>query len=682
MLDNVDTQLINFEEAQAKEVAKPDAGPEAQLKDRLAYGTPFHADVLARLLARLRIAQDAATQRYDAWDQVDEQVRLYVNLQRKAKKGDGTVDPTTMEMPFDRSIVVPTSYAVLMVRLSQLMGILLGRDPMWQLDGRSPDDILPARYMESALSYDMEQSAALLSIYSMMQDAEKYGIGIIYDVWEVEEGWRYQKPTQEYELLKRSATMFGMPGPMPMREWGTRAEYNRWEAIDPYRFWCDPRVPRAYFQTGEFCGHRMARSYLYLLERDLEQGGPYFNLESLPIYQGAEVSYTPKRDSLLASTFNLQGSTDKLDKGYYNLDHLQVKLIPREWQLGTSNIPEIWWFTIANEAVIIRAHPGSYDHSQYTYSIIESNFDNHALYNPGNLENIDGLQRFMNWLLNSHLENIRKHLNDSLIYCPTLIEEDDLLNGGPVRHIRLSQKGEELAMAGVDPKLFVQQLLVADVTKPHLDAFRLMYEMVQLMMATNDPMTGQATQERKTLGEVNQMLTGSSRRMALSFAIYETMGFKPLIVRAIANRQQFSTLEQFFRLVGQPTPGTRMLISPWDLQGNFDYVPRSDILPPDPARTAMVWSQIMLGLGKFPQITAPGPDGKVLDLRAIFNEVAKNLGVKNVEQFYTQAPTPPPVPGMPGAPGAQVMPDEAIQKGVLEGNMIPARMPGIPGMTP
>jgi hypothetical protein len=332
--------------------------------------------------------------------------------------------------------------------------------------------------------------------------------------------------------------------------------------------------------------------------------------------------------------------------------------------------------------VIIRAHPGSYDHSQYTYSIIESNFDNHALYNPGNLENIDGLQRFMNWLLNSHLENIRKHLNDSLIYCPTLIEEDDLLNGGPVRHIRLSQKGEELAMAGVDPKLFVQQLLVADVTKPHLDAFRLMYEMVQLMMATNDPMTGQATQERKTLGEVNQMLTGSSRRMALSFAIYETMGFKPLIVRAIANRQQFSTLEQFFRLVGQPTPGTRMLISPWDLQGNFDYVPRSDILPPDPARTAMVWSQIMLGLGKFPQITAPGPDGKVLDLRAIFNEVAKNLGVKNVEQFYTQAPTPPPVPGMPGAPGAQVMPDETIQKGVLEGNMIPARMPGIPGMTP
>jgi hypothetical protein len=623
----------------------------------------------------LRVAQNAATQRYDAWDQVDEQTRLYVNLQRKAKKGDGTTDSSIMELPFDRSIVVPTSYAVLMVRLSQLMGILLGRDPMWQLDGRSSDDVEPARLMESAIAYDMEQSAALLSLYTMMQDAEKYGIGVIYDVWATEEGWRYQKPTQEYEVLKRAAKMFGMNGPMPMREWGTTREYNKWEAIDPYRFWCDPRVPRSYFQTGEFCGHGMTRSYLYLLERSLDRGGPYFNLEDLPIYQGCKNVPVAKRDMILASTFDLSGSSDESDKGYYNVDHLQVKLIPRDWKLGTSSAPEIWWFTVANEAVIIRAHPRSYEHSEFTYSIIESNFDSHALYNPGNIENIDGLQRFMNWLLNSHLENIRKHLNDALIYAPSLIEEDDLLNGGPVRHIRLSQRGEELLMSGnLTPAQLVQQLQVADVTRPHLDAFKLMYDMVQLMMATNDPMTGQATQGKKTLGEINQMMSGSSRRMALSFAIYEAMGFKPLLIRSISNRQQFSTLEQFFRLVGQPLANNRISVSPWSLQGNIDYVPRSDILPPDPARTAMVWTQLMLGMGKFPQVMMPGPDGKQLDVRAIFNEVARNLGVKNVDQFYTQ--------GQPMQPPVQVMPDSAIQQGVQQGNMIPAQMPGMPGMTP
>jgi hypothetical protein len=88
----------------------------------------------------------------------------------------------------------------------------------------------------------------------------------------------------------------------------------------------------------------------------------------------------------------------------------------------------------------------------------------------------------------------------------------------------------------------------------------------------------------------------------------------------------------------------------------------------------MVWSQLMLGMGKFPQILMPGPDGRQLDLRAIFNEVARNLGVKNIDQFYMDAqPAQPPI-------NAQIMPDEQVQQGAQAGNMLPARLPGIPGM--
>ena len=124
----------------------------------------------------------------------------------------------------------------------------------------------------------------------------------------------------------------------------------------------------------------------------------------------------------------------------------------------------------------------------------------------------------------------------------------------------------------------------------------------------------------------------------------------------------------------------RIMIRPWDLQGNFDYVPRSATLPPDPSRQAMVWVQLMLGLGKFPQIMAPGADGKMLDVRKIFNEIARNMGIRNISQFYTQAP---PMMGM-GMPGVQVMPDEQVANGVQRGDLapIPGRMPGVRGMTP
>jgi hypothetical protein len=664
-----------------KKEAPIEVGREPSVEDKLKYGDKLHAEVLPRIIARLKMAKDAVQQRYDSWDQVDEQVRLYANTSRGAARPDGTSMSDTIEFPFERGIVVPVSYAVLTVRLSQLMSILLNRSPLWEVDGRAPEDMATSRLMETAIEYDMQQCMAILALFTQMQDAEKYGVGILYDVWETEEGWVSMKPAQSAQMI---SSLFGMPP--RSREWDTVREFNSWTPIDPYRFWCDPRVPKAAFQNGEFAGHRFNRSYLYLLERSVENGGSYFNVKELPAKQAEFRDITPKRDTIMASTVDLRATTDEKDKGYFIVDHLQIRLIPSDWGLGTGKLPEIWWFTVANEIVIIRAHPSSYEHGQFTYSVIESNYDSHALYNPGNIENISGLQRFMNWMLNSHFENIRKALNDVLVYAPSLIEESDLLNPGPARHVRLSTKGEELLLNGLmQPGQFVQQLQVGDVTHPHLSAFQFMYEMVQLMMATNDPATGQPTKEKKTLGEVNQMMMGSGKRIAMSFRLYEAMGWQPMILRAISNRQQFTSLEQYMRIIGDAAADDiqatqRLLIRPWDLQGNYDYVPRSATLPPDPSRQAMVWVQLMLGLGKFPQILQPGPDGKMLDVRKIFNEVARNMGVRNISQFYTQAPQMPPM----GAPPMQVMGDEQVANGVQRGDLapIPGRMPGIRGMTP
>ena len=674
--------ITGIEEILGLKKADPaEAGRDPSIEDKLKYGSQFHADVLTRIVARLRMAKDAVQQRYDSWDQVDEQVRLYVNTGRGAAKPDGTTMSDTAEFPFERGIVVPVSYAVLTVRLSQLMSILLNRSPMWEVDGRGPEDMATSRLMESAIEYDMQQCSAMLSIYTQMQDAEKYGIGVIYDVWETEEGWVRRKPAQNAQMV---SDLFGMSP--RSRSWDTVREFNSWVPIDPYRFWCDPRVPKALFQTGEFAGHRFNRSYLYLLERSAENGGSYFNIEFLPQKQAEFRDIAPKRDSIMTSSMELRATSDDKDKGYFIVDHLQIRLVPKDWGLGNSKLPEIWWFTVANETVIIRAHQSSYEHGQYTYGVIESNYDSHALYNPGNIENISGLQRFMNWMLNSHFENIRKALNDVLVYAPSLIEESDLLNPGPARHVRLSSKGEELLLSGLmQPGQFVQQLQVGDVTHPHLSAFQFMYEMVQLMMATNDPATGQATKEKKTLGEVNQMMMGSGKRIAMSFRLYEAMGWMPMILRAVSNRQQFTSLEQFMRIVGDAAADDvqatqRILIKPWDLQGNYDYIPRSATLPPDPSRQAMVWVQLMLGLGKFPQILQPGMDGKMLDVRKIFNEVARNMGIRNISQFYTQAPQMPPMAGNP----MQVMPDEQVANGVQRGDLapIPGRLPGVQGMTP
>jgi hypothetical protein len=664
---------------------------------RLKYNTDatgLHQRILTKIRARLKLSQEAMTNRYPEWDRVDEQCRLFMNLSDAARDGekqpvyniDGTLKA---EMPFTRSIVIPVSYVILSVRLSQLMGIIMGQKPMWPLEGTGPEDVQPSRMMESCLDYDMEQCRGLMSVFQLFTDAEKYGTGIIYDTWTDQYGWKMNQGAAN--PMARQFLKGLSYSPQDFKTWDIVREYNDWTSVDPFSFWPDPRVSMNDIQKGEFCGHRYKRNYLWLKERTTDKGGPYFNIDVLKtIKSGKEdnQSYRPRRDELLTTTPNTSTS-DPDDKGYYELDHIQIRLIPRDWELGPSEDPEIWWFTVANDAVIVRAHESAYEHNQFTYGIGESNPDLHAPFNPGNIENLEPIQRFMNWLLNSHFENIRKHLNDMLVYGPSFVEEEDILNPGPARHIRMTQRGEEMVEMGADASRFIHQLQLGDVTAPHLQASQFLWEMVQKMFATSDPEMGTPTNEKKTLGEIQNIISGSGKRIALAYRLYEMMAFQPLILRAVANRQQFTSLEQYFRIVGDYAQEVfaqnngRMLVTPWDIQGNFDYAPRSSIMPPDPAKSAIAWSQIMFGLAKFPQVWMPGPDGKVLDPRLIFNEIARNMGIKHIQQFYRQMMPmegmmgQPGMPGQPGQPGqphppmnVQVMPDHQVQQEHQKGNLI------------
>jgi len=665
----------------ASQVDKP-------IRQKLKYKPNYeglHGFVLNKLTARMQLSHDAMSERYQEWDRVDEQVRLYVNLTEGARAGDKTtvynIDGTIKsEMPFQRSIVIPVSYVILSVRMAQLMNILMGHKPMWPIEGNGPEDVTPSRLMEACLDYDMEQCKALMTLFQFFQDAEKYGMGIIYDTWNEDYGYKMDPRISQITQNPQNRALFQALGksPQDFKTWDVVREYNNWEPVDPFNFWPDPRVSRASIQKGEFAGHRFERSHLWLKERDVDSGGPYFNLEALPRVKqdSTALKYTPRRDDLHGGEIN-RSIQDKDDPGFYVLDHLQVKLIPRDWGLSPSEEPEIWWFTMANESVIIRAHESSYDHGQFTYSVGECNPDIHAPFNPGNIENLEPIQKFINWMLNSHFENIRKHLNDALVYGPNFIEEEDILNPGPARHIRLTQRGEELVeMHNINPQNFVHQLALGDVTGPHLQASSFLWEMVTRMFATTDPDMGAPTEEKKTLGEIQKVSAGAAKRVQVAYRMYEIMAFQDLVMRAVANRQQFTSLEQYFRIAGQlaqevmAAPGGRVFVTPWDLQGNFDFAPRSHILPPDPAKSAIAWSQILFGLGKFPQVWAPGADGKVLDPRLIFDEIARNMGIKHIQQFYRQL-TPMDMMAMGGGGQAnvQIMPDQQVHQEVQKGNL-------------
>src|SRR6185295_8287318 len=103
-----------------------------------------------------------------------------------------------------------------------------------------------------------------------------------------------------------------------------------------------------------------------------------------------------------------------------------------------------------------------------TYSAGEILPDPHETLNPGMVEQMDGLQRVINWLYNSRIDNIRRMLNNSLLWSPLFIEEADMTNPNATGSVRLTQKGEEMVLAGIPIGNLWAQLAVADVTAPHM----------------------------------------------------------------------------------------------------------------------------------------------------------------------------------------------------------------------
>lgn len=633
-----------------------------QLKNPFSEG---HAFIKNRIQARLNLSYRHIQQRWANWDEIDETLRGFIDLSRKAQFADRTQSTDTAEMPFQRAVTVPLSFAILQTRLTALLAIYGSRQPPIAIAGKGPEDIKSAKIMESTVDYDLNQSRIILTLYSLFQDIEKYGIGIVYDIWDEVKGWKFQHP----EDLGKGARMFWKAIGFPVvgrRTYDTISEFNNWKTIDPFYFWPDPRVPVTEVQLMEYIGHRAFRSYSYLVENSQENGGAFFNLAAARSAKGPTIRHRSfSRDTVLGlSAFDLQ-STDPGDRGFYVLDNFQIKLIPKEWGLGEQSNPQIWWFTMLNEQFIIRAHPSAYAHGRFTYSVAEPNYDPHSLFNMGNIENMQGLQRLMNWLFNSHIENVRRILNDALIYSPTWIEEADILNPGPARHIRLTDAGEKLVRDGrLTLQQMVFQLQISDVTRTHLQDLEVIYQFVQRMMGTNETQMGVQTRDKRTLGEVERMMFSAGLRMGTTARVLDSLAVLPTVERHLQNRQQFTSLDQFIRIAGELVTETGALqqvqINRQRLQGNYDYMPITGAIPPDPARFAEVWTKILIAIGRFPVLLQPGPDGKALDIRKVFNEAARTSGARNINDMYTQVTQP-----------VQVQEDEEVLKQLQRGNIVP-----------
>jgi hypothetical protein len=664
----------------------PDRAPlettEQPLHVRLRFGSELHGKMLARLAAWIEAGSQHVQQRWDDWTRVDEALRLYVDLRREARRGDRSDRPYSAEIPFERAIVMPVTYWSLLTRQAQKWSVLTSRDPLIHLEGRGGEDQRRARLMEARLRWDLEQTNAHLKLWQLSWDDERYGICCLHDSWEEE--------TEDYvsslvpNVPPEIARVLGVKnGRRVAKQW------NEWDIIDPYQLVLDPDCPAAMPQRARYIGHLVnGKSWLDLKEAELDPDtgtGLYFNLSA------ARKSSRSSRQGYSGREYTASFSEDEPEGLFPSVElaSIQARIIPQEWGLSPSTRAEVWRFAIVNRQVIVRAHPAINRHRQYSYSIGEGELDMHAPFAPGPGEQLDGIQRVGTWLVSSHLENVRRILNDALLLDPSLVDEGDLLNPGPARHVRLTKLGQELLQRGILPiGNMVQQLPMTDVTGQHLATLQHFLNWGQRIVAASDVQQGMPLPDRRTLGEVQQVQASGSQRIGVSAQLLDRQVMATAAARAVSNIGQFATIEQWVRITGdlvEQLGGQNMLIKPSDLAGgSYDYVPHTATSAPDPARSAAVWGGLMQMLAQAAQVLlAPDPaTGRRINPHAVFNEMLRSQGVRYFDQFYMAPPPPqqappgmgpggPAGPGGPGRPPVRVLPDDQVEELARQGNLAP-----------
>ena len=653
---------------------KIESMPGQPLHDRIMQDEEFERKILERLKRRRDYAVRNIEYRYKEWDRVREHMSMYVNLDRKARKGDKTVDTKAVEMPFQRSVVVPATYATLHVLLAQILSIYSARKPMFQISGIGPEDKLRAKIMEVMLDYDSRQSQAYSVLYSLFLDALTTGMGVVYDSWEIEEGntWKHtplEVPGVPPELLR---AMLGPLAFTPVKEWGVKREYNRWRTIDPYRVRKDPRVPLSRLQEGEFFGHQFDAAYNYFAKRQMPNG-PFFNVEALQDIKLGRTKMSEYKGYDGINESQPMESGHRMNEKYgdfYTGETMVVECIPSDWGLENTDNPSKYLFTWVEDRKIVRAHELQNWHQEFPYSGVETDPDFHASVSPGQGELIEGLQRVINWLYNSHIENITAVLNNRWVYSPRFVNEMDLDYGGPGENIRLSNEAVEMMLSGEvqNVQQFLFQMPTQDVTgSSYIPAMEKTYSFLQLLTGANDPLSGIPTPTERSATEVQTITAKATDRIAIMTRLMDEGGVQPLMRRAVSNRQQFTRMERYYRIVGdfQRSLGIDTIFATLqDIQGDFDYEPISGIMPEDPRRSAASWSNLLAGAGQIPQLQQPGPDGMMLDFREIFKTIAEKQGITDIDRFFMDV---------------QVQPDEQVAAGAEAGNL--AQVPSLPAGT-
>lgn len=634
-----------------------------KIAEVLKHGTALHNKLAEALKDRLRISEKRMKDRYTTMGKNEELFQAYIPeqdvdaLRRTNREVSGIPEYRTIELPY--------SFATVMTAHTYFTSVFLSRSPVLQLASRHGEPEMKRAAMEALLAYQIQIGLALIPLFVWLLDPAKYGYGVIGHFWDTEMT-RVRTTTQE------PVTFLGIPIPDMKGGVKTRTvdsvedvigyEGNRTYNVRAQDFFPDPRVALVHFQKGEFCARYVETAWNEIYEGVRGDIPRYFNYDVLKQLRqkGDNVVTVPARDtggrattlpgetSFESGPGGLEGGYD-VPVGFIKGHEVYLKLIPRDWKLGSEDRQEIWVFNIASNGVIFGAVPLGEYHGKFPFDILLDEVDGYTIFPKSTLERVKPLSDVLTWLINTHFYNVRQTLNNQFVVDPSMLVMKDVENPEPGKIMRLKP-----AAYGKDVRTAIHQLQTVDVTSRHIQDVPLIQEIIERITGASASMQGiQQAGGRKTATEVRTSTSFGVNRLKTQCEWFGITGFSQYTQKLVQRTQQRYTQEKQFKIVGdlaQFSPQFAM-VTPADIAGFYDYEPVDGTLPVDRFAQANLWQMIMAQMVNYPQIL------QQYDIVKIFAWVANLAGIKNMTQF-------------------RLVPDEQLLQNAQAGNVVPISQAG------
>lgn len=617
--------------------------PSVDIGDRIDYAYPMgldlqpdsqlHQKVLGKLLNRVRVAYEKMDSRRRSWREIDKTLTAYVRideLERKVKEKDKRAPV---------SIVFPHSYSILETLTAFMDGLFL-REPIFQYDGNSPEDTIGAILMTKVVEAHCKRFKVGLALHTAFKDSIAYGVGACFPLWK--QKWGY-----------RTRSSYGMDGQLEKTsEPALLFEGNSLENVDPYQLLLDPNYGIQSIQDAEFVGFVRRTNYYNLLPEDGK--GAVFNVRYLKGKDCTSRYWGSQRDQKAQTT--TVGDTSVLRP--VDVVYLYINIIPKDWGLGDYEEPEKWLFAIAADRYIIQAQPLDLDHNMFPVAVCAPTFDGYSSAPLSRLELLGGMQELLDWLLNSHVANVRKTINDMIIYDPYMLNTADLTDPKPGKLVRARR-----AAWGKDIRGSIQQLQINDVTRQHIADAQLTMGLMNQISGADDAMMGTLRQggperlsaaefsgtQSQALGRLQSLAMIVGQQLIQDVGYMFAMHTQQMMQEDVWVNTVGAWQDQLLAHYGPQIQNDRMRVTPQDLNIDFDIA----VNPEGQGQATQFWIQMFDTIAKTPELY------QLIDVGRVFRYVASQLGAKNVDNFL-RAPIQPV-----GAPTADVMAQAQA------GNMVP-----------